>query len=72
MTWRETLPGPVNGGIIADPAAAAAGAGALVGAGVFLAWLRVALGYHTAPQVIAGYAMGACTAAAWLAAGDLW
>ena len=38
--------------------------------GVFLTWLRVALGYHTAPQVFAGYAMGAATAIGWLWAGE--
>jgi hypothetical protein len=47
MTWRETLPGPVKGGIIADPAVAAVGAAVLVGAGVFLAWLRA--GAYTRP-----------------------
>ena len=29
------------------------------------AWLRVALGFHTVPQVVAGAALGAATAAAW-------
>lgn len=29
------------------------------------AWLRVALGFHTLPQVVAGAALGAATAAAW-------
>jgi hypothetical protein len=32
-------------------------------------WLRVALGYHTWPQVVAGGLLGASTAAAWFAWG---
>jgi hypothetical protein len=28
-------------------------------------WLRVALGYHTVPQVLAGWLVGGCSAAAW-------
>ena len=35
-----------------------------------MTWLRVELGYHTPPQVLVGYAMGACTALTWLAAGE--
>ncbi|GAX80943.1 hypothetical protein CEUSTIGMA_g8378.t1 [Chlamydomonas eustigma] len=31
----------------------------------FLAWLRVALGYHTYPQMVVGYLVGSVTAAAW-------
>ncbi len=29
------------------------------------AWLRVATGYHTVPQVLVGYALGVGTALAW-------
>jgi len=32
---------------------------------LFLAWLRVALGYHTLPQVAAGWVLGSTSAAAW-------
>jgi dolichyldiphosphatase len=39
-------------------------AAALEAAGLFLAALRVALGYHTAPQVVVGFAMGAVNAVA--------
>jgi dolichyldiphosphatase len=31
----------------------------------FLAWLRVALGYHTYPQVMVGYLLGSLTAMGW-------
>lgn len=41
----------------------------LVVLGVFLSYLRVRLGYHTAPQVIVGYALGSSTALVWLASG---
>jgi len=41
----------------------------LVVLGVFLSYLRVRLGYHTAPQVIVGYALGSATALLWLASG---
>jgi dolichyldiphosphatase len=37
-------------------------AGALQATGLFLAALRVGLGYHTAPQVAVGYALGATNA----------
>ena len=47
-------------------------AGLVMGLGLFLTWLRVALGYHTPPQVIVGYGMGAGTALAWAAAGEAW
>lgn len=43
-------------------------AAGLVSTGMFFTWLRVALGYHTWPQVLAGYAMGAANAVAWFAA----
>ncbi|EFN53992.1 hypothetical protein CHLNCDRAFT_135976 [Chlorella variabilis] len=33
--------------------------------GIFLAWLRVALGYHTVAQVIAGWLVGGGSAALW-------
>lgn len=33
--------------------------------GIFLAWLRVALGYHTVAQVVVGWLVGSCSAAAW-------
>ncbi len=29
-------------------------------------WLRVALGYHTLPQVLVGYSLGSATALSWL------
>ena len=45
-------------------------AAGLVSTGMFFTWLRVALGYHTWPQVLAGYAMGAATAIGWLWAGE--
>lgn len=38
---------------------------ATVAAGLFLTWLRVALGYHTWPQVIVGGVLGGASAAAW-------
>jgi dolichyldiphosphatase len=38
---------------------------ATVAAGLFLTWLRVALGYHTWPQVIVGGMLGSASAAAW-------
>jgi len=44
-------------------------AAVLVVVGAFLSYLRVRLGYHTAPQVVVGYALGATTALAWLACG---
>ncbi|KAL4423157.1 hypothetical protein ABPG77_007810 [Micractinium sp. CCAP 211/92] len=34
-------------------------------AGIFLTWLRVALGYHTVAQVVVGWLVGSCSAAAW-------
>ena len=34
-------------------------------AAAFLAWLRIALGYHTAPQVAVGWVVGSSTAAFW-------
>ena len=40
----------------------------VVGCGVFLTWLRVHLGFHTTPQVVVGYALGASTAVGWLCA----
>lgn len=39
---------------------------------LLLSWLRVLLGYHTAPQVGAGLALGAAGAAGWDAAGRAW
>ncbi len=44
-------------------------AASLQGAGLFLAALRVGLGYHTTPQVAVGYAMGAANAVALHAVG---
>ncbi|KAG2495150.1 hypothetical protein HYH03_006758 [Edaphochlamys debaryana] len=32
---------------------------------LFLTWLRVRLGFHTTPQVVVGYALGAATAVGW-------
>ncbi|KAI8464264.1 MAG: hypothetical protein J3K34DRAFT_120836 [Monoraphidium minutum] len=52
-----------------QPAAAALAALTLA-AGLFLTWLRVALGYHTWPQVAVGGLLGASTAAAWSAWGS--
>ncbi|KAF8071016.1 LPPE2 [Scenedesmus sp. PABB004] len=49
--------------------AAAAAAALTLALGVFLTWLRVRLGYHTAPQVLVGAALGAGTAAGWFALG---
>jgi len=43
---------------------------AFMTAGCFFTWLRVELGYHTKPQVLAGYALGCANAAAWLALGE--
>jgi dolichyldiphosphatase len=37
--------------------------------GIFLAWLRTALGYHTIPQVVVGWLVGSATAAVWLRVG---
>lgn len=37
--------------------------------GIFLAWLRVALGYHTVSQVVAGWLVGGASAGAWFAWG---
>jgi len=34
-------------------------------AGAFLSWLRVALGFHTTAQVLAGHALGTATATFW-------
>jgi dolichyldiphosphatase len=47
----------------------AVAAAALQALGVFLAALRVALGYHTAPQVVVGYVFGSVNALALHAAG---
>ena len=43
---------------------------AFMTAGCFFTWLRVELGYHTKPQVLAGYALGCANAMAWLALGE--
>ena len=32
---------------------------------VFLTWLRIALGYHSVPQVVVGYSLGASVAVGW-------
>jgi len=32
---------------------------------LFLTWLRVALGYHTYPQVVVGFCLGSATAIGW-------
>ncbi|GIL75054.1 hypothetical protein Vretimale_7744 [Volvox reticuliferus] len=42
-----------------------AAAAAISALSVFLTWLRVRLGYHTFPQVLVGYGLGAATAVAW-------
>lgn len=34
-------------------------------AGIFLAWLRVVLGFHTLQQVVAGWLLGGLSALAW-------
>lgn len=36
------------------------------------AWLRVALGYHTAPQVVVGWLVGGTSAACWFQLGQAW
>lgn len=36
------------------------------------AWLRIALGYHTLPQVAAGWLVGSLSAAAWWRLGQAW
>eukprot|EP00198_Chlamydomonas_reinhardtii_P012244 XP_001701581.1 predicted protein [Chlamydomonas reinhardtii] len=41
------------------------GAAGVLALSLFLTWLRVRLGYHTTPQVVVGYGLGAATAAAW-------
>ena len=41
-------------------------AAALIALGLFFTWLRVALGYHTVPQVVVGYVLGAGVALGWL------
>jgi dolichyldiphosphatase len=38
---------------------------AIPSVGIFLAWLRVALGYHTLPQVVVGWLVGSGIAAWW-------
>jgi dolichyldiphosphatase len=43
--------------------------GALVLVGMWLSYLRVSTGYHTAPQVAVGYGLGSTTALAWLFVG---
>ncbi|KXZ45760.1 hypothetical protein GPECTOR_51g746 [Gonium pectorale] len=45
--------------------AAGMGAAGILLLSLFLTWLRVRLGYHTVPQVLVGYALGAATAVAW-------
>lgn len=45
---------------------------AVLAAGLFLTWLRVALGYHTWAQVVVGAALGACSAILWYMLGDIW
>ncbi|GIL50926.1 hypothetical protein Vafri_7008 [Volvox africanus] len=45
--------------------AGSAAAAAVLALSVFLTWLRVRLGYHTVPQVLVGYGLGAATAIAW-------
>lgn len=40
-------------------------AGAVLAVSLFLTWLRVRLGFHTLPQVLVGYSLGAFTALAW-------
>ena len=46
------------------PGSAGAGAG-LVALGVFLTWLRVALGFHTRSQVVVGFGVGVANALLW-------
>ena len=45
-------------------------AAALIALGLFFTWLRVALGYHTVPQVVVGYVLGAGVALGWLHVGE--
>jgi dolichyldiphosphatase len=49
-----------------------AAAVALTAAAAALTALRVRLGYHTLPQVVAGAALGGVNAAAWAAVGTRW
>mmetsp|Transcript_8585 Transcript_8585/g.26071 ORF Transcript_8585/g.26071 Transcript_8585/m.26071 type:complete len:240 (-) Transcript_8585:311-1030(-) len=49
---------------LGDPAPGVLAAATLA-AGAFLSWLRVALGFHTAAQVLVGHALGTVTAMAW-------
>lgn len=53
----------------AGNAAAVALAVFTVVTGLFLTWLRVALGYHTWPQLVVGGLLGASTAASWFSLG---
>ena len=57
-------PWPVSATLVAP------GCVALIALGVFFTWLRVKLGYHTKPQVVVGYVLGAATAMAWFAVGE--
>ena len=64
-----------SGGCLAfvgAPALAWGGCAATMACAAFLTWLRVATGLHTAEQVVAGFALGAATSAAWFEAGRRW
>ncbi|CAG9463749.1 unnamed protein product [Pedinophyceae sp. YPF-701] len=48
-----------------DATLALAAPGAMMALAVFLTWLRVELGFHTGPQVVVGFVLGAVSALAW-------
>ena len=56
----------------ASPALAWSGCAASMASATFLTWLRVATGLHTAEQVVAGFALGSASSAAWFEAGRRW
>ncbi|KAK9818751.1 hypothetical protein WJX74_009128 [Apatococcus lobatus] len=56
--WHD-LPG------LADPSRTFGTASGVMAAALFLAYLRVATGYHSAAQVIVGFCLGAASSIAW-------
>lgn len=61
---------PLSGGPLTPPRAGAA-ALLLLGAAALTA-LRIMLGYHSVPQVVAGAALGAASGTAWATLGAVW